>query len=163
LSVPKKQRFDLQKNDRDFLLKYLSQNPSETNYPKYNDSIFYNSYVKFFFHDSTHQMPQQIRVFNKVGWAYGFLTDVSYVIDVKNNIEFMLAATIYVNQDEILNDDKYEYETIGLPLLHEVGNLVYKYDLKRERKYQPDLSAFKLKYETRNPTDKRTTIKEVDN
>ena len=98
-----------------------------------------------------------------MGWAYGFLTDVSYVIDVKNNIEFMLAATIYVNQDEILNDDKYEYETIGLPLLHEVGNLVYKYDLKRERKYQPDLSAFKLKYETRNPTDKRTTIKEVDN
>ncbi len=163
LSVPKKQRFDFQKNDRDFLLKYLSQYPSETNYPKYNDSIFYNSYVKFFFHDSTHQMPQQIRVFNKVGWAYGFLTDVSYVIDVKNNIEFMLAATIYVNQDEILNDDKYEYETIGLPLLHEVGNLVYKYDLKRERKYQPDLSAFKLKYETRNPTDKRTTIKEVDN
>jgi hypothetical protein len=38
-------------------------------------------------------MPEQVRVFNKVGWAYGFLTDISYVADFKNDIEFMLTAT----------------------------------------------------------------------
>jgi hypothetical protein len=162
-SVPEKQRFNLQKNDRDFLLRYLSQYPSETSYPKYNDSIFYNSYVKFFFLDSTHSMPSNIRAFNKVGWAYGFLTDVSYVIDVKNKVEYMLSATIYVNDDEILNDDKYEFETIGQPFLNEVGKAVLSYELKRERKYLPDLSAFKIKYDSRNPSDKRTAIKEVDN
>ncbi|MCX6204626.1 MAG: serine hydrolase [Bacteroidetes bacterium] len=163
LSVPEKQRFDLEKNDRDFLLKFLSQYPSETSYPKYNDSIFYNSYVKFFFLDSTHKMPSNIRVFNKVGWAYGFLTDVSYVIDLKNKIEYMLAATIYVNKDEILNDDKYEFESVGQPFLNEAGKAFYNYELKRERKYRPNLEAFKIKYDKRNPADHRTDIKVVDN
>ena len=163
LSVPEKQRFDLEKNDRDFLLKYLSQYPSETSYPKYNDSIFYNSYVKFFFLDSTHSMPSNVRVFNKVGWAYGFLTDVSYVIDLKNKIEYMLAATIYVNKDEILNDDKYEFESVGQPFLNEAGKAFYNYELKRDRKYRPNLEAFKIKYDKRNPSDQRTDIKVVDN
>jgi hypothetical protein len=163
LSVPEKQRFDLQKDDRDFLLKYLSQYPSETSYPKYNDSIFYDSYVKFFFLNSNHTMPPNIRVFNKVGWAYGFLTDVSYVMDVKNKIEYMLSATIYVNEDGILNDDKYDIESVGQPFLYEVGKSILSYELKRERKFHPNLSAFKIKYDTRNPSDKRTAIKEVDN
>jgi hypothetical protein len=163
LSVPEKQRFDLQNNDRDFLLKFLSQYPSETDYPKYNDSIFYDSYVKFFFMDSTHSMPPHIRVFNKVGWAYGFLTDVSYVTDVKNKIEYMLSATIYVNKDEILNDDKYEFESVGQPFFNEAGKAFYNYELSRDRKYRPNLSAFKIKYDTRNPNDHRTAIKEVDN
>lgn len=163
LSVPEKQTFDLEKNDRDFLLKYLSQYPSETSYPKYNDSIFYNSYVKFFFLDSTHSMPSNVRVFNKVGWAYGFLTDVSYVIDLKNKIEYMLAATIYVNKDEILNDDKYEFESVGQPFLNEAGKAFYNYELKRDRKYRPNLEAFKIKYDKRNPADHRTDIKVVDN
>ncbi|MEI7628478.1 MAG: serine hydrolase [Bacteroidota bacterium] len=163
LSVPEKQRFDLEKNDRDFLLKYLSQYPSETSYPKYNDSIFYNSYVKFFFLDSTHSMPSNVRVFNKVGWAYGFLTDVSYVIDLKNKIEYMLAATIYVNKDEILNDDKYEFESVGQPFLNEAGKAFYNYELKRDRKFRPNLDAFKIKYDKRNPSDQRTDIKVVDN
>ncbi len=163
LSVPEKQRFDLEKNDRDFLLRYLSQYPSETTYPKYNDSIFYDSYVKFFFLDSTHSMPSSIRVFNKVGWAYGFLTDVSYIIDFNNKVEFMLSATIYVNEDGILNDDKYEFETVGQPFLKGVGESFYQYELNRNRKFRPNLSAFKIKYDTRNPTDHRTDIKVVDN
>lgn len=162
-SVHEKQRFQIQKEDRDFALQYLSQYPSETSYPKYNDSIFYDSYVKFYFQDSTHKMPSNIRVFNKVGWAYGFLTDVSYVIDLKNKIEFMLSSTIYVNIDDILNDDKYEYESIGHPFLNDLGKAVYGYELKRKRKYQPNLSEFNLKYDKRNPSDKRASIIDVDN
>ena len=105
-SVSSKQRFNITSEDRVFLLKYLSQYPSETSYPFYDSSIFYDSYVKFFFQDSTHRMPSHIRVFNKVGWAYGFLTDVSYVLDKKNNIDYMLSATVYVNSDGVVNDSK---------------------------------------------------------
>jgi hypothetical protein len=162
-SVPAKQRFNISKEDRDFALRYLSQYPSETSYPKYNDSIFYDSYVKFYFQDSTHKMPNNVRVFNKVGWAYGFLTDVSYVIDVKNKIEYMLSSTIYVNSDGILNDDKYDTETIGLPFLNDIGKAIYNFDLKRFRKFRPDLLDFKIKYDKRDIADKRTSIKEVDN
>lgn len=162
-SVPAKQQFKLTDDDRAFLLKYLSQYPSETDYPKYNDSLFYDSYVKFFFLDSTHQMPKHIRVFNKVGWAYGFLTDVSYVIDVKNNIEYMLSATIYVNSDEVLNDSKYDYDEIGQPFMKQLGESIYKYEKKRTRKYIPNLSAFKINYDQRNNKDNRKPISIVDN
>lgn len=162
-SVPAKQRFNLTKDDREFLLKYLSQYPSETNYPKYDTATFYDSYVKFYFYDSTHNMPSNVRIFNKVGWAYGFLTDVSYIIDTKSNIEFMLSSTIYANNDEILNDDKYDFESTGHPFMYQLGQTFYNYELHLKRTYKPDLSAFKLKYDHRDCADKRPSIKIADN
>ena len=108
-------------------------------------------------------MPPDVRVFNKVGWAYGFLTDVSYVVDLKNNIEFMLTATIYVNEDGILNDNKYEYDDIGYPFLNKIGQTIYQYELKRPRSRKPALVDFKVQYEKRDPNDTRPCIKVVDN
>jgi hypothetical protein len=159
-SVPEKQRFKLKPGDYAFLYRYLSQFPSETPYPKYDTGIFYDSYVKFFFRE---QRKPSVRIFNKAGWAYGCLTDVSYVVDFKNRIEFMLTATVYTNEDEILNDDKYEYETVGFPFLYLLGQTIYKYDLQRKRKFSPDLKAFRLNYEHRDPSDHRTSIQNVDN
>ena len=163
LSVPATQRFDLRKNDYDFMKQFLSQYPSETNYPKYDTTQYYDSYVKFFFQDSTHKMPAHIRVFNKVGWAYGFLIDASYVVDFKNNIEFMLASIIYANSDGILNDDKYDLETVAHPFTYQLGQTIYNYELKRTRKYKPDLSRFRIQYETRDVNDTRPAIRDVDN
>jgi hypothetical protein len=162
-SVAPSQRFNLKEDDRQFLLKYLSQYPSETSYPKYDTSEFYDSYVKFYFLDSTHTMPPHIRVFNKVGWAYGFMTDVSYIIDTKNNIDYMIASTIYVNSDEILNDNKYDFETIGRPFFKDLGQAIYKYELNRKRAFQPTLKNPVMIYDKRDPKDNRPSIKEVDN
>ncbi|MFD2932997.1 serine hydrolase [Spirosoma flavum] len=163
LSVPAKQRFTLTKDDYAFLYQYLSQFPGETNYPKYDAKQYYDSYVKFFFMDSLHhQMPEGVRVFNKVGWAYGFLTDASYVADFKNKIEYMLTATVYVNSDGILNDDKYEFESVGNPFMYQLGQTIYQYELKRKRNYRPDLSTFKIPYEKRR-NDDRPVVKDVAN
>jgi hypothetical protein len=162
-SVDKKNRFNLSEDDRLFLLQYMSQYPSETNYPKYDADIFYDSYVKFFFQDSTHKIPDQIRIYNKVGWAYGFMTDVSYIIDTKNNIDYMLAATIYVNSDGVVNDSKYDEETIGFPFFRTIGKAIYDFELNRKRKYQPVLQNPVKNYETRDPNDKRAAIKYADN
>lgn len=162
-SVEKQNRFNLKEEDRLFLLQYLSQYPSETNYPKYDTTHFYDSYVKFFFQDSTHRMPNGVRVFNKVGWAYGFLTDVSYVLDTKNNIDYMLAATVYVNSDGVVNDSKYDEATVGFPFLKQIGAAFYNYELQRKRNYQPRLKNQVAQYEKRNPLDTRPSIKEVDN
>ena len=162
-SVPKQNRFNMTEADRLFLLQYLSQYPSETNYPKYDSAHFYDSYVKFFFQDSTHTMPKHIRVFNKVGWAYGFLTDVSYVLDTKNNIDYMLSATVYVNSDGVVNDSKYDEETVGFPFLNKVGTAFYEYELKRPRKFKPVLKNQVKQYEKRNPKDTRPSILNADN
>ncbi|WP_420151003.1 serine hydrolase [Spirosoma sp.] len=162
-SVPDRQRFNLTPADYRFLYQYLSQYPGETNYPKYDAKQYYDAYVKFFFMDSLHhQMPDRVRVFNKVGWAYGFLTDASYVVDFKNKVEYMLAATLYVNSDGILNDDKYEFDTVGQPFMYQLGQTIYQYELSRKRRYVPDLSRFRMTYEKRI-NDNRPVVRDVDN
>lgn len=162
-SVSKQNRFNFSEEDRLFLLQYLSQYPSETNYPKYDTATFYDSYVKFFFQDSTHRMPNHIRVFNKVGWAYGFLTDVSYVLDTKNNIDYMLSATVYVNSDGVVNDSKYDEATVGFPFLKQIGAAFYAHELIRPRAFKPKLINQVRQYEKRNPKDTRPGILLADN
>ena len=162
-SVSAKQRFNISEDDRLFLLKYLSQYPSETSYPFYDSTIFYDSYVKFFFQDSTHQMPTSIRVFNKVGWAYGFLTDVSYVLDKASNIDYMLSATVYVNSDGVVNDSKYDEQIVGFPFLNAIGKAIYQYDLNRNRRYRPDIKIGDISYDKRDAIDPRMQIKVADN
>ena len=161
-SGPANRRFHLDKTEYDFLYRYLSQYPSETDYPKYDTSLYYDSYVKFFFKQGGHSIPDYIRVFNKVGWAYGCLTDVSYVVDFKNKVEYMLTATIYVNSDGVMNDNKYDYDNIGYPFMYKLGQCIYNYELKRSRKYKPDLSKFIIHYEKRKE-DGRPALKEIDN
>jgi hypothetical protein len=146
-SVSKKQRFNISKEDRQFLLQYMSELPSESKHPKYDTAEYFDSYTKFFFFRSGKQkLPAYIRSFNKTGWSYGFLTDVAYIVDFKNHVEFMLSGTIYVNSDGILNDDKYDYEEIGYPFFREVGNIIYHYELNRNRKFKPNLDEFRFDY-----------------
>ena len=87
---------------------------------------------------------------------------MSYVADFANKVEFMLTATIYVNADGILNDDKYEYEEVGWPFFYQLGQTIYRYELQRKRTYKPDLRSFEIKYSPRRK-DTRPVISEVDN
>lgn len=146
-SVPKQQRFSLKKDDYKMLYRYMSQLPFESKYPKYDTTEFFDSYAKFFiFKADESKIPPHIRVFNKTGWSYGFLTDVAYIVDFKNKVEFMLSGVIYVNSDGVLNDDKYEYKQTGYPFFKEVGNIIYDYELNRSRKYKPNLEQFQSEY-----------------
>lgn len=146
-SVSRKQRFNLTDDDYRLLYRYMSELPSESKHPRYDTSEYFDSYTKFFlFKDGKRKIPENIRVFNKTGWSYGFLTDVAYIVDFKNNVEFMLSGVIYVNSDGVLNDDKYEYKDIGYPFFREVGQIIYDYELARPRKQVPDLSKFRVDY-----------------
>jgi hypothetical protein len=125
----------------------MSEYPSESKYPHYDTTEYFDSYTKFFlFKSGRSHVPPYIRIFNKPGWSYGFLTDVAYIADFKNRIEFMVSAVIYVNSDGILNDDKYEYDETGYPFFKELGNIIYEYELTRKRKYRPDLRNLPLHY-----------------
>lgn len=162
-AVPAKQRFHLSAEDRQFLLQYMSQYPGETNYPKYDTSKFFDSFTKFYFRHKSHRLPPYIRVFNKPGWSYGFLTDIAYIADFKHHIEFMLSCTLYVNEDAVINDNRYDYESVGFPFMTALGQAIYGYELHRKRRYTPDLSEFKLPYEHRVPQsiDHRPVIRDI--
>lgn len=147
-SIPAIQRFHLTEADYRFLYRYMSQYPSEEAHPHYDTAEYFDAYTKFFlFKAGKTPIPSYIRIFNKPGWSYGFLTDIAYIVDFKNNVEFMCSGVIYVNSDGVLNDDKYEYEEIGYPFFKEVGNIIYRYELERKRKYPPDLKKFELSYD----------------
>ena len=143
-SVPAHQRFGLTEDDYRFLYQVMSERPKESKHPHYDKPDHYVKFFMFGDRKDEEQMPDNIRIFNKVGWAYGFLTDISYVVDFENGIEFFLAATIHVNEDGIYNDNNYEYESIGLPFLTALGNVIYNHEKMRPKKYLPDLSKFKI-------------------
>jgi hypothetical protein len=82
------------------------------------------------FGDSKDVIPDNIKIYSKSGLAYGYLTDNAYIVDDINKIEFFLSATIHVNENQIYNDDNYEYDEIGLPFLAKLGRLIYDYELK---------------------------------
>lgn len=135
-SVTKEKRFLLTKDDHAFLKKYMSMLPRESEFKEYHDYSHYpDSHVKYFLYgDTKDTIPDYIKIYNKVGLAYGYLTDNAYIVDSKNKAEFLLSAVIYVNEDEIFNDDKYEYDAIGLPFLANLGRVIYRYELERKNK-----------------------------
>ena len=137
-------RFDLSISDYDFLYKYMSMLPRESEFKEYKNEDYWDSYVKFFmFGDTKEQIPNQIRIFNKVGEAYGFIIDNAYVVDFENSVEFLLSAVIHVNRNQIYNDDKYEYDEIAFPFMAKLGQAVYNYELNRAPKKKPDLQILR--------------------
>ena len=143
-NVNRDKKLYLRTEDFDFLYEWMSKLPRESKHPFYLDHDKYpDGYCKFFmFGDSDNKIPNHIRIYNKVGMAYGFLTDNAYVVDTKNNIEFFLTASVYSNDNQILNDNQYEYDELTLPFLAELGEKVYNYERSRKRKIVPDLSRF---------------------
>ena len=144
-AISDKLRFNLTEDDYNLLYKYMSMKPRESKFPEY-DSTYSDAYSKFLMYGGKGTMDDDIRSFNKEGDAYGFLTDAAYIVDFKNNVEFLLSATIYCNSDEIFNDDHYDYDTVGLPFLKNLGRVIYEYELKRTKKNIPDLTRFKFDY-----------------
>ena len=121
-------RINLSDQDYNFLRYWMSRFTFEDIGIEYQkDSQYFDSYNKFFIYgDSTNAVDRKIRIYNKVGVAYGALTDISYIRDYQKNIEFFLSATIYVNQNQIVNDNIYEYDDLGIPFLAELARQVYK-------------------------------------
>jgi beta-lactamase class A len=146
-SVDPAKRFNMSKEDRSFVLHWMSAFPKESNIPQYDTANYWDTYCKFLLFGSEKvAVPSNIRIFNKVGDAYGFLTDIAYVIDTEHKIEFMLCANIYCNSDATFNDDKYDYEKVGYPFMKHLGQLIYNYELTRKRKYKPNFNSFMIDY-----------------
>jgi hypothetical protein len=147
-SVPKEQRFNLRPDDYRFIYHYMSMFPTESKKPTYNRPEYFPAYCKFLFYggDSTAVINPDIRIFNKVGDSYGYDIDNAYIVDFRNKVEFIVTAVVQSNEDGIYNDDKYEYTTVCLPFLKNLGQVIYQYELSRPKKYPPDLSKFKFTY-----------------
>jgi len=132
--LPKNIQFNLTKSDKDFLLTHLTMLPKQSKYPTYPNKPYYDSYKKYFIYGDSKNpiIDSDIKITNIVGQSYGFMVDCAYIQNKSKNIEFMLSAVIYTNENEIINDGKYEYNTIALPFLAELGRQIYAFELKNK-------------------------------
>lgn len=144
----KKDRFNLRNEDYKLIYTYMSELPTESKYPKYDEKEFWPTYAKMLYYGREENATVEpfIRIFNKYGDSYGFIIDNSYFVDFKNNVEFFLTAVVQSNEDGIYNDNKYEYQTVCFPFMKNLGRSIYELEIKRSRKHIPDLSKFKLAY-----------------
>ena len=123
--------FALSEESRALLLKEMHIVPRLNGYQEWE---VWDSFGKFLmFGDSKGRLPGSFKYYNKAGYAYGTLTDTAYIVDSQNNIEFMLTATILVNENEIYNDNLYEYGAIGIPFLGQLGREIYQVELQKIR------------------------------
>jgi len=129
---PKSERFNISPDQHSFLLRAMSELPKNIGY---DEMDYYDGYCKFFmFGDTRDTIPQYLKIYNKVGNAYGTITDCAYIIDSKNDVEFMLTATLLANKNGIFNDNIYEYEDIGLPFLAQLGREIYNLKIAQKQR-----------------------------
>ena len=124
------ERFGLLDEDYEFLQYWMSRNTLESNDPDYSTNPdLYDSYVKFFIYgDQKGAMTDNVRIFNKVGDAYGTLTETAFIQDRLSGAEFLLTATVHVNENQIFNDNIYEYDSIGFPFMGGLGRAILNYE-----------------------------------
>jgi len=133
-ATPLAHRLRLAPDDYAELRQALSQLPRESQHPRYDPAHYPDTYAKYLLGGGgLAPLPPGVRVFNKIGQAYGFLIDNAYVIDVDEKVEFLLSAVVYVNADGVLNDDKYDYDTIGFPFMRDLGRRVYEAECQARR------------------------------
>ena len=119
--------FNLNVEDYDFLRYWMSRFTYEDLGQKYLDNQkYFETYNKFFIHgDDTLINDNNIRVYNKIGQAYGTSIDNAFIKNYNEDIEFFLTATIYTNKNRIINDNNYEYDEIAIPFLANLSREIY--------------------------------------
>ena len=119
--------FNLNVEDYDFLRYWMSRFTYEDLGNKFTtDKKYFESYNKFFIHGvDTVVTNKNIRVYNKIGQAYGTSVDNAYIRNYQDDVEFFLTATIYTNKNNIINDNVYEYDETAIPFLAKLSQSLY--------------------------------------
>ena len=125
--LDKENVFNLNVEDYDFLRYWMSRYTYEDLGDKFrNDKKYFDSYNKFFIHGKdTVVNNRNIRVYNKLGQAYGTSIDNAYIRNYQDDIEFFLTATIYTNKNKTINDNIYEYDQTAIPFLSKLSQSIY--------------------------------------
>lgn len=121
-------KLNIQQKHRDSLIRYLGAYPREYNELNADTNDYYDTWKKFFIYGAKFKRinTDTLRSINIIGRAYGFLSETAYIIDFKNNVDFVLSASIYVNPDNIMNN-KYNYP-VAYQFFYQISRLIYEYE-----------------------------------
>jgi hypothetical protein len=123
-----KPKWEITAKQRQFLMYWMSRYPRESKIKIYTSGKqYFDAYKKYLFYGRGEKpiKSDSLRIYNIVGLSYGFATDIAYVKSKSGRKEYFIAATTYSNVDGVMNDNKYDYETIGFPFLKYLGRQIY--------------------------------------
>lgn len=119
--VPARQRYKLSQEARQFLLSAMARNPAQCGSCSASErAMADNAFRLLAVGDG--QWSAGLKIHNKVGWAYGFLSDIAHLQDARH--ECWISCVMYLNSDGVLNDGQYDYDSIGRPFMAEAGRLL---------------------------------------
>ncbi len=125
--------FVIDESYKSSFLKTMGDFPRELKNTSTDYSKTADHYYKFFLDPETMKTREGgIRLYNKVGLAYGFLSDVTYFEDSVNNIRFFLSACILSKKDGWIGGGAYDYYDFGIPVLRNIGRIIYQYELNKK-------------------------------
>lgn len=130
--IPKEQRLKLRDSDRIQLINSMMLSPWQFGYDK---KEYPDNYVKFLVVGDLgdEDKPKDLHIYNKVGYAYGYLIDCAYIYNERTKKDYFITAMIHVNENGIFNDDQYEYDDVGIPFLAELGRQLVNHSGKNEQ------------------------------
>lgn len=125
----------LSESHRARLLQAMTEYPRESANPVYAAKDYPDEHSKYLLPGIRRVFPsivpgERVESSGKIGRAYGFSIENSYVRNPANGRAVFLTAVIYTNADGVLNDDKYEYETVADPFFADLGELIARRWLK---------------------------------
>jgi hypothetical protein len=113
-------------DDRRLLISALTTLPRHSKNPLYPVAHYPDDYAKFLRPGLEAAAEGRFEVTNKVGWAYGFVTENARVLDRATGRRVYVAATLWACTAGVLNAGEagYEVQGVALPFLAGVGEAV---------------------------------------
>lgn len=121
-------KFNITEEQRKYLLQNLGRYPDEYGLA-YNSLEFFPTYKKYLLFGRDPKLNylndslNRFRSLNIVGVSFGCVIDCAYLIDFQTGKEFLLTVGMYANQDEVINDAKYDYDSLAYPFMKDAGRL----------------------------------------
>jgi hypothetical protein len=125
-------KFDITEDQRKFLIRNMGAYPYESDL-NYSKTDYFPAYKKYIYYGRTPRVDisedtlNRIRSFNTVGLSFGCVIDAAYLVDYETGKECILTMAVYANKDELINDAKYDYESLAFPLFKDFGQVVMHY------------------------------------
>jgi len=124
-SIEPNLRWKVSEKNRLFICDLMQKRPSEITSVHRNLSKFDDQIYKYAVPQSKSNVP--MRTYSKLGLSYGFASEMVYVKFPNSNNGFLLSYSIYVNENDTVNDGVYEYEEVARVFAQKLADAFMKF------------------------------------
>ena len=116
--------------DVEFLRRCMTMLPRESGNPEYDPTTYPDDYVKPTLL-GVRSITPHAEIMNKLGWAYGFVTDASVVQTMNassaaDRHAVAVSYTMWACSRGVLNNDEYDYEELAKPFAKDLGRALWE-------------------------------------